>query len=147
MSTDTAIVIDGQSNIFTCTVTSADEEASVYWTLDNTLTSDDTENDLAVEINPDCNSPEDIETFSFMADHNEHHGQTLQCIARNSADLTGKIDDINIDVHGKKCVNANVNSCLERVKFSFSLNEIAVTTMIFCFSVRIGQCEIVIIDI
>ena len=101
MSTDTAVVIDGQSNIFTCTVTSADEEASVNWTLYNALTSDITEIDAAVETNPDCIAPADAETFSFMADHNEHHDQTLQCSASNSADTTGKIDNISLDVHGK----------------------------------------------
>jgi hypothetical protein len=95
-------------------VDNADEEASVYWTVDQAISADIMETDAAVETNPDCNSPTDTETFSFVADHAEHHGQTLQCKASNSADITGKNDNINLDVHGKEqlkcCYWQNVNT-------------------------------------
>lgn len=100
--TDIAVIIQGQNSTFTCAVTSADEEADVMWILDNSVTSDATELDAALESVPDCNSPVDTETYSFTADHANHHGQPLQCKASNSANTIGTTDSINLDVHGKK---------------------------------------------
>ncbi|XP_072015046.1 uncharacterized protein [Amphiura filiformis] len=95
----TVTLIHGLSYVFDCSVTGADAEADVTWTLTRAVSgSPATEVDTASTNIVDCNRQTDVETFAITVDYDEHQDQTLTCAAENSAGNADQSIAINVEV-------------------------------------------------